>query len=202
MSTLANKTANTTLVTWAQGELASAAQYISAAQDVSTKFAAAFSILMGRLNGSAYTVGPKVRIEGSMASSGLPWVPLVQYQMSIGASIGSQTLNGALTAGGTTALMNTNVTNFNVGDIVFLPDSSTGNYELARIKSISSLTLTFEEAYNFNHANAGTVTTQGEMVFPAIDLSPYKFIRAVVDNTGTGQGVKVEVKMSTFNSVG
>lgn len=193
-----SKTWGTSLLAWQ--DVANAAIVFSAAQSVATKRAASFDIRLGRATGSAFTAGwPNIRIEAQNKSGGL-WTPLFTYQMALGASIGKTTLNGAIIAGATTCVV-TSATNLAAGDLLFLGHTSdVTKYELARIKSVSGTTVTFEEAIAFAHDNGANVSDQAEMICPAFDLTPYAAVRAVCDNIGSGQGITVQVLMTTHDS--
>ncbi len=197
-----SKTQNGTLLAWT--DVASAACPVGSAVDVSTKFAATIFVRLGRLTGSAFTAGwPNIRIEASHKSSGdNSWGTLVSFQPAVGASIAATTLNGAVSAGASSFVV-TSATNIAAGDLLFLGDSSTSNYEIIRVKSVASTTITPEENVVNAHANAALVTDQAEIFSPAaIDLFSIGRIRAVVDNIGSGQGIKVEIGISYADSVG
>jgi hypothetical protein len=200
-TTSATKTVATSLVAWA--DIANAAQTISSAQDVSTKFAAAFNILLGRRSGSAFTSGwPNVRIEASGKASGNDsWVPLFSYQMQLGASIATTTLNGAVSAGSGTITVASG-TNIAAGDLLFLGHTTLpANYELVRVKSISGTTVTLEENCTNAHDNGAPVTDQAESTFPIVNLAAYSRVRVVVDNAGSGQTIAAQVLMTTLDSL-
>lgn len=200
MSQSLAKTASVTVLAWQ--DIASAAEVISTAQNVATKFAVSLFIKVGRLTGTLFTAGsPNIRVEVS-ASSTVGWIPLVTFQPSVGlATIGSTTLNGAIIAGATTALL-TSGTNFTAGNLVFLGDASPANYELIRIKSVSTNTITFEEACANAHSNAAVVTNQAEEYVAQIDCTAISNLRVVADNISSGQGIKVEALMTTSDSIG
>jgi hypothetical protein len=199
MPTTPTKTAGTVLLAWQ--DVATATVVLSPTQDVSAKWAAAFAIKLARRSGSAFAAGwPNVRVEASSKSSGnSDWVPLFSVQIAVGASLASTTLNGAVSAGATSCVV-TAATNITAGDTLYLGDTSSANWELVRVKSVSGTTVTFEEACTFAHANGAAVTDQAESYFPACDLAPYARVRAVADNAGGGQTVAVEVVMSTLDS--
>lgn len=194
------KTQGTTLLAWQ--DIASAAISIGTALDVSTKFAGTVFARLGRATGSAFTSGwPNVRIEASALSSGNnEWIPLVVFQPAVGTSIAATTLNGAILAAATSCVV-TSATNISVGDILFIGDSSAANYELVRVKSVSGTTVNFEEACTNAHSNGAVVTDQAEMWIATLDLSSVGRIRAVGDNLNSGQGIKVEVLVTTMDSV-
>lgn len=198
MATTPTKTVNNSLVAWQ--DIATANVVISSAVDVSTYWGAAFQVRLGRKSGTAFTAGwPNVRIEASVQSSGNDhWVPLVPLQMQLGASIANTTLNGAVLAGATSFVV-TAATNIAAGDILFLGHTTdTTKYELVRVKSVSGTTITPEEAVTYAHDNTAPVTDQAEMYFPAVDLSTYSRVRAVVDNAGSGQTIAAEILATYF----
>jgi hypothetical protein len=199
MATVPTKTVQTALIAWQ--DIASAAQVISSAFNGASIWAAAVAIRIARRTGTAFTAGwPNIRLEASFATSGNnTWIPLYTYQPLVGASIVNTTLNGAITANASTFVV-TATTNMAIGDLLFLGDPSTANYEIVRIKSISGTTITPEENVVNAHATAALVTDQAEVVFPLLDLSTYVRLRCVADNAGSGQAISVEVQLITFDS--
>ena len=193
------KTPNTSLVAWAS--LANGAQTISAPLDVSGKWSQAVAVRIARQSGTAVTSGwPKARIEGSPNSTGNDWITLFEIPLAVGASIASTTLNGALGAAVTSAVV-TAATNLSVGELIFLGDPSTANWEIVRIKAISGTTITFEEATRFAHANGAAVYGQALQVFSAMDVRNYVRTRVVADNASSGQTVALEVTTTTNDSI-
>jgi hypothetical protein len=195
------KTQNGTLLAWTS--IASGVCSVGSAVDVSTKFAATVFVRLGRATGTAFTAGsPNIRIEASYKSSGdNSWIPLAVFQPAVGASIASTTVSGAISASNPTVVL-ASVTNIAAGDILFLGDASSANYELIRVKSIASTTITPEETIVNAHSNAAVVTDQAEMYVAPLDLLAIGRIRAVVDNIGSGQGIKVEIGIVYADSVG
>lgn len=196
------KTAGTSLLAWQ--DIATANVVVGSAADVATKLAATIFALVGRNPAAgAFTAGwPNVRVEASAKASGNDaWVPLIQWQPAVGASLANTTLNGAVSAGATTVTV-TSASNIAAGDVLFLGDSSTSNYELVRVKSVSGTTVTLEEACTYNHANGAVVTDQAEMYCGSIDLAGITRIRAVADNANSGRTVSVQVLMVTGDSIG
>ncbi len=193
------KTLQTALAAWQ--DVASTAQFVGTAFDCSTKWGGAFDIRLGRRTGTAFTAGwPNVRIEASLQTSGGRWTPIYILQPVIGASIVNTTLSAGITANDATFTV-VSASNMAIGDILFLSHSAAANYELVRIKSIASLTITPEENVINAHANAAIVTDQAEMIItPAVDLTSYNRVRAVIDNSNSGQAISVEVNFVTFDS--
>jgi hypothetical protein len=201
MPTAANKTANRSLFAWA--DVSSTTVGLGTPLDVSTIFEAFVGIKIGRRTGTAFTVGwPNVRVEGSIKSSGdANWFPLYVHQPGIGASIVNTTLSSGITAGATTFTV-TSATNIAVGDLLFVGDSTASNYEIFRIKAVSGTTITPEDPAVNNHANGALVTDQAELGMARLDLAAVQRLRAVVDNSGSGQAISVEVLCGTLDSVG
>lgn len=201
MPSTITKTQGTSLLAWQ--DIATANVVVGSAQDVSTKLAATVFIKVARRSGSAFTTGwPNIRIEASAKSSGTAeWYPLATFQPAVGASIANTTLNGAVSANASTFTV-TAATNIAAGDLLFLGDSSTTNYELVRVKSVSGTTITPEENVTNAHANSAIVTDQAEMYVASIDLTAVGRIRAVADNANSGQSISVQVLMVTGDSIG
>jgi len=195
------KTQGTSLLAWQ--DIATANVVIGTAQDVSTKLAATVFVRVARRSGSAFTAGwPNIRIEASAKSSGTDsWAPLVVFQPAVGASIANTTLNGAVSAAAATFVV-ASATNIAAGDLLFLGDSSTANYELVRVKSLSGTTITPEEAVTYAHANSAIVTDQAELYVASLDLTAVGRVRAVADNANSGQSISVQVLMVTADSIG
>jgi hypothetical protein len=164
-------------------------------------YEAAISVRVGRATGTAFTAGwPNIRVEANPSNTGGSWIPLFMYQPGLGSSIANTTLNGAANAGNT-SFVAAAVTNIAVGDILFVSDNTTSNFELVRVKNTSSNTVNLEEALVSTHVNAAQVTDQAEMSYATISLLPYKRLRAVVDNENSGQAICAEVKLTTTTAL-
>jgi hypothetical protein len=202
MPTTPSKGSPVTLLAWT--DVATANVNVGTAQDVSTKWAAAFSVRLARRSGTAFTAGwPNVRIEASAAAAGNDhWTPIVPIQMAIGASIANTTLNGAVSAGATSFVV-TAATNIAAADVLYLGHTTDSTkWELVRVKSVSGTTITPEEAVTYAHDTGAAVTDQAEVYFPVVSLECYSRVRAVVDNAGGGQTVAAEIIMTPFDSYG
>jgi hypothetical protein len=88
----------------------------------------------------------------------------VVFTPAAGASIANTTLNGAVSAAASSFVVTAN-TNMAAGDVLFLGDSSTSNYELVHVKAVSGTTITPEENVTFAHANGAIVTDQAELYY-------------------------------------
>jgi hypothetical protein len=197
------KTIGTVVTDWATAIAADAQAGHTAIQTVTGKLSASFEITLARSTGSAYTIGPKVRIEGLYEGSATKTSPpLDAIQMAVGASIANTTLNGAVSAGATSCVV-TSATNIAAGDILFLGHTTTpANYEIVRAKSVSGTTVNFEEACVNAHDSGAQVTDQAEIYsLGPYDLSTFARVRVILDNVGTGQGVYFRSIMNTLDSV-
>lgn len=168
---------------------------IGAALDVSTYYGGVLRIRMGRGTGTAFTVGPKVRVEGTPetgAETADQWAVLAQFQMGIGGSIASQAFGGSEAAGQTVLTMAAG-TNFAAGDYVFIHDNTLSSSEWVRVVSVSGADLTIEEGTVNAHDASDTARDQAEQYVCALDLTAINALRIVVDNAGTGQAVICQV---------
>lgn len=194
-----SKTAQTDLLAWQ--DVSTANTPVGSSLDVSGKFEIGIRIAVGRRSGTAFTSPwPEVRIEGSPKASGTHYFATIfPFVPNIGASIANTTLNGAVSAGASSFVVSS-ATNIAAGDILFLGDSSTSNYEIVRVKSVSGTTITPEENIVNAHANGAIVTDQAETFIGAFDVSAYSRVRAVCANH-SGQSISVEVNVMTLDSV-
>src|SRR6266478_1194699 len=180
---------------------------IGSGVSVSTKLAATVFIHFGRESNTALTEGVFFRVEGraTTASTG-QWYPLATAQSLI-AAVTSQAVNGtcnasqgviAMTA---TAGMSADPTSTQ-GQIVFVMDSTLGNSEFQRVKTVTTNTsITLEENLQ-NACTGGTVFPAAEMYVFQLDLTAIDQIRVVVNANNTGQAVAVEAFMVTGDSIG
>lgn len=199
--TTPTKTNQTDLLAWQ--DVASGADVIGTAFDCSGVFAAGFTIKVGRQTSTAFTAGyPNILIEVSTKSSGNDeWVPIYSFQPAVGASIATTTLNGAV-AGGDTTINLTSATNVAANDLLFLGHTTTvANYELAVVKSLSSTTVTLNQACANAHDSGAKVSDQAEQVTFMLDLTGYLRVRARANDNGSGQGIFVEVTLTTLTNL-
>jgi ribosomal protein S16 len=202
MATVPTKTVQSNLLDWT--DVNSATETIGTAFNTATKWSGGIGIRLGRKSGSAFTASwPNIRIEVATATSPGTgdWIELIPaYTPLVGASIANATLNGAVNANVSTIVVNVS-TNITVGDILFLGDSSTANYELVEVKSTpSNTTIALKTNTQFAHANASIVTDQAEKMFIPLSLTEAAQIRARVDNLNSGQNIAAQVTLITFDS--
>jgi hypothetical protein len=181
-------------VVYAIAETAANVVSVGAALDVSTYYAGLLRIRMGRSTGTAFTVGPTVRVEGTPetgAETADQWAVLAQFQMAVGASIGSQAVSGTEAAGQTVVTLAAG-TNFAAGDYVFFHNTTIGNSEWSRVVSVASADLTLEEGL-VNAQTGATARDQAEQYICALDLTCINALRIVVSAPGSGQAVVCHV---------
>jgi hypothetical protein len=192
------KTGETTV--YAIADTASNTVSLGTALDVSTYYAGYLRIRLGRSSATAFTVGPRIRIEGT-GETGTPtaqqWTVLASFQMAVGASIGSQAVSGTEAAGQTTITLAA-ATNFAASDYVFFHNTTLANSEWARVVSVSGSDIVIEEGI-VNAQTGATARDQAEHYPCQLDLIAINKLRIVVDNSGTGQSVVAQV-IGTFNS--
>lgn len=175
---------------------------VGSAVDVSTYYAAHVRIRMGRGTGTAFTVGPKVRIEGcydSTSPTANQWTVLAEFQAAVGASLGSQAVSGTEAAGQTVVTLAAG-TNFAAGDYVFFHNTTIGNSEWSRVVSVSSADLTLEEGI-VNAQTGATCRDQAEQYEALLDLTAIQSIRLVVDGNSSGQAVIHEAIMGAVSGL-
>lgn len=196
-----NKTQGTSLL--ALQSVASNTVVISSAQDVSTKFSASVYIHFGRRATTALTEGCEFRVEGSAKSStdGF-WWPLATFKTGIATSE-TEAATGTNNAGQNVITV-ASTTNLVVGDIVYIDNTTIGNGEFHRIKSlVTNTSITLED--NLNNAQssgAATIYDQAEMFATGdIPLTSIGRIRLVANCSNTGQAVAVEAFMTTGDSL-
>jgi len=175
---------------------------VGSAVDVSTYYGADVRIRMGRGTGTAFTAAPIFRIEGTYKTSPTAneWITLAAFSPALGASIGSQAVSGTSSIGDTTIVLAA-ATNFGAADFVFCHNTSIANSEWKHVVSISSATITLQEALVFAQTGA-TVRDQAEEYHALLDLTSVQKIRLVVDGSpGSGQAVIVEAGLGAVSAL-
>ena len=178
--------------------IASNSFVVGGAIDVSTYYAADVKIRMGRGTGTAFTIGPRARLEVSYVASPTAddWVSAAEFQMAIGATIGSQAVSGTEAAGQTVVTLAAG-TNFAAGDYVFFHNTTIGNSEWCRVSSVAAADLTLEEGLVAAQTGS-TCRDQSEQYHAVLDVTSVQRMRLVVDGAGSGQAVICE---ATFGAV-
>lgn len=175
---------------------------VGSAVNVATYYAGHVRIRMGRGTGTAFTVGPKVRIEGcydSTSPTANQWTVLAEFQAAIGASVASQAVSGTEAAGQTVVTLAAG-TNFAASDYVFFHNTTLGNSEWSRVVSVSSADLTLEEGI-VNAQTGATCRDQAEQYQALLDLTAIQSLRAVIDGAGSGQAVIHEIILGAVSGL-
>lgn len=193
------KTIGTSYQAWQS--VATANVIVGSAIDVTNLIAIGFGVAMGRAGGTAFTASPQFRVEGALSSAEDSWRVIDTVNFGLGATIANTTLNGAISAGAGSCVV-TSASNIATGDILFLGHTSdTTKYEIVRVKSVSSTTVTFEENCVYAHDNNAAVTDQAEhYAIGPYDLSTYSRVRGVIVNH-SGQTANFRSVYSTLDSI-
>lgn len=181
--------------------LASNSVVKSSVISVTTALAVTLFLHFGRRSNTALTTTVTFRVEVSSHSSGDGhWWPKATFTSKI-AAVTSQAVSGTCSSGQNVVAMSS-TTGMTVGDIVYIDNGTIANSEWHRIKVVTSNTsITLED--NLVSAQTGsTVYPAGEMWSADIDCATYGRVRVVVDGSGSGQAVALEVDAVTADSIG
>ena len=189
-------------VLFAIASVASNSVTVGSAVSVATFYAVDVRIRMGRGTGTAFTAAPIFRLEGTYDSTSPTadqWVVLAQFQPVVGASIGSQAVSGTEAAGQTVVSLAAG-TNFAAGDYVFFHNTTIGNSEWCRVKSVTGADLTIEEGL-VNAQTGSTCRDQAEQYHALIDCTSLQALRLVVDGNSSGQAVIVAAEFGAVSGL-
>lgn len=191
----------TEVTLYAIASTASNSSSVGSAVDVSTYYGADAKIRVGRGTSTAFTTGPTIRLEGTYKTSpsANDWISLAEFQVGIGASIGSQAVSGTEASGQTVVTLAAG-TNFAAGDYVFFHNTTIGNSEWSRVVSVSSADLTLEEAI-VNAQTGATCRDQAEQYHVLLDLTSIQKVRLVVYGAGSGQAVIVAAELGAVSAL-
>lgn len=182
--------------------LASNTVYVSSEIDVATKLACFLAIKFGRRATTALTEGVEFRVEASGKASGDgDWHTIYSYKTAV-ATAESEAVSGTVSSG-TNVITVASTTNLARADIVYIDNSTIGNSEWGRVKSIVAATsITIED--NLVNAQTGSTIYDQAEILPAIfvDCTAFKRLRVVVDGSNTGQAVAFEINYVTADSIG
>ncbi len=194
-----SKTVNRTLLSLQS--IASNTVVVGSAVDVSTLIVGTALIHFGRRTNAAFTTAPTFRIEMSAKSSGDGfWWPLAQFSPVLGTSLTAQAVNGTVASGQNVITM-TSTTNFAVGDIIYIDNTTIANSEWGRVKTVTTNTSVTIEDNLVNAQTSSTVYRAAEMYPALLDLSAVTRLRLVADGSGTGQAMACEAFLVTADSV-
>lgn len=184
--------------------VASGVQLIGSEVNVATYFAGRLFWRMGRTLATALSNEVLFRLQASAAASGNDqWYDIHKWTSLLGKTTAiATTLSAGTTAGNTTSPY-TSAASFAAGNLVYYKEGTIANGEFSRIKSISSNTITHEEAQTRTHTSGIAVVNMAEADSFAMDLSAILRLRLIVDTAqnATGQTVDVEAYLNTLDSI-
>lgn len=194
-----NNTANVSVFGLASTAASSVA--ISSAVNVNGKVSGVFHVRFGRRSATAAGAGVNIRIEGSYATSGdNTWNPLAIFTTNF-AACEAEAVSGTVSAG-TNVITVASTTNLTAGDVIFIDNSTIGNSEWGRIKSIvTNTSVTIED--NLVNAQTGSTLYDSAEIYNAakINFDGIVRIRVVADGSLFTQAFALEVKMVTCDSI-
>jgi hypothetical protein len=181
-------------------QVASNAVTKSSELDVSTKIAASLFMRLGRDDvGGALAVPFNFRVQISPDASGdRRWHDLAVFQSQLTVPE-AEAITGTQSAGATTLTV-ASTTNFAIGQLFLLKNTTIANSEFGRIKSfVANTSFTPIDAIT-SAQTSSTFYNQAEEFILQVDCAAIKRIRVVCDNSGTGRSVVCEVFAITGDS--
>lgn len=195
-----SKTAGTQIL--ALQNVATGAVLLSAAIDVSTKYAGMVGIHLGRTSNTGLTTAVSIRIEGSVKEdpneAGF-WHVLAGFVSTI-AAITSQAVNGTCNAAQAVVPMAATA-GMSLSDLVYIKNTVIANGEFGVVKTITTNTSIAIEDNLVNAQTGSTVYPGAQRFVAALDLSAVKRIRVVINNNNGGQGVDADAYLVTEDSI-
>lgn len=175
---------------------------VGSAQDVSTKLGGAVRVLFGRRSASSGTASANIRLEASTQASGSGannWSPFAVFSTDF-AACEAEAVSGTVSSD-TNIITVASTTNLTAGDVIFISNSTAGNSEWGRIKSIvTNTSVTIEE--NLNNAQTGSTIYDAAEIYQGIRIPPDALrVRAVFDGSLFTQACAVYVEMSTTDKI-
>ena len=161
--------------------------------DVAGVHALGLTMWLARANGSAHAAPwAQLVVEGCPSDSDNSlFAPILRLLMPAGASIAATTNSSGITAGATSFPV-ASATNIAAGALLYVGDPTAAQWEIVRVQSVATLTITIDGAFQFNHATGQVVTSQAEIVtIPAIDITGLARVRVACLNQ-SGQSVYAE----------
>jgi len=174
---------------------------VGSAVDVSGKLGGLIHARFGRRSATSGTAGVNIRLESSMATSGdNSWFPFAQFTTAF-AACEAEAVSGTVNAG-TNVIAVASTTNLTAADIVFIDNSTIGNSEWGRVKSISTnASITIED--NLVNAQTGSTIYDAAEIFPPVAIPAGAVrVRAVIDGANFTQAFAVQVGLITIDSIG
>lgn len=193
------KTVQTALL--ALQSVAASSVVVGSPADVSTKLSGLIQARFGRRSASAAGAGANIRIESSRSASGdNSWFPLAVLTTAF-AACEAEAVSGTVAAG-TNVITVASTTNLVIGDVVFIDNSTIGNSEWGRIKSIVTNTSVTIEDNLVNAQTGSTLYDAAEIYSPIAIPAGCVRIRAVDDGSLFTQAHAIEVNLITVDSIG
>jgi len=171
----------------------------SSAFDMSGKMGGLVYVRFGRRAATAAGAGVNIRVEASKAASGdNSWFPIAIFTTAFAAAA-DEAVNGTVAAGATAITM-ASTTGFTAGDVIFIYNTTIGNSEWARVKSISAnVSVTVEDAL-VNAATGATCYDSAE-IFPPVAIPEQTIrVRVVADGSLFTQAFAIEAALTTVDS--
>lgn len=169
---------------------------------VPSQFGGRVFIWFGRRAATAAGAGVKIRVEFSSQASGDGfWINGPVFETDFAAAT-AQAATGTNSAG--QALIQMAATaGFVAGGKVYVDNTTLGNSEWGRIKSVNpNVSITLEDNLLFaQNAGSATVYTLAEMYTAQLDLTPDSRVRVVVDGTAFTQGFAIRARLTTGDSI-
>ena len=193
-----SKTNNQTLFTLASTAASTVA--ISSAISTTTLLGGLIYCRFGRRAATAAGAGVNIRLEASSASSGdNTWFPFAIFTTAF-AACEAEAVSGTVNSG-TNVITVASTTNLTAGDIIFIDNSTIGNSEWGRIKSIvSNTSVTIED--NLVNAQTGSTMYDSAEIYPPVAIPDGVCrIRCVVDGSSFTQAFAFEAKYSTIDGI-
>lgn len=163
---------------------------ISSVQSLSTQIFATVFVGIARL---ARPDGGMVRLrlEANPNSAGDGfWVPVMTHLALATGQAPTTNVTGTV-GSGTNVITVSNTENFRVGDLIFIQNSTIGNSEFGRVKSISENTSLIIEDNLANAQTGSTIYGNAEFHSFNFDCTGYYRVRLVVDTLRCSQPVAV-----------
>lgn len=182
-------------------EIAGSSQVKAALPAVNTKLAALLQLWFGRCADASGVVGVTFRLEVSSEPSGDGfWSPVYRHVTDFVAA-DPEAVSGTAAAGQPT-LNVASTTGFAVGQVVFIRNTTPANSEWGRIKSmVANTSITLEDNLLFAQTGS-TIRNRAEIPNAiALDLTPIKRLRLVVDGSQFTQLFAVRARLVTGDSI-
>lgn len=170
--------------------------------DVSSYFEGTVLIQFGRRSTTAAGAGVNYRLEGSTSAYNTisNWFPLATFTTAFAAT-NSQAVTTQSSSGQAVVSMST-TTNMTVGDIVYIDNTTIGNSEWHRIKTVTASTsITLEDNLVNTQQTSAVVFRAAELFSANLNLASLKQIRLVVDGSSFTQAFATQATFTTLDSI-